>query len=47
MKTGKKSNLRKTVIAARLPICLNTFVAPVDPEPNERISIPLVIFPAR
>ena len=46
-KTPLKTSIKKTVIAARLPICLNTFVAPVDPEPNERMSIPLAIFPAR
>ena len=46
-RTPLKTSSRKTVIAARFPICLNTFVAPVDPEPNERISIPLAIFPAR
>ena len=32
--TPFKTSIRNTVIAARLPICLNTFVAPVDPEPN-------------
>ncbi len=46
-RTPLKTSIRKTVIAARFPICLNTFVAPVDPEPNERISIPLAILPAK
>ncbi len=43
-KTPLKTSIRNTVIAARFPICLNTFVAPVDPEPNERISIALIFY---
>ena len=46
-KTPFKTSNRKTVIAALFPMCLNTFVAPVDPDPNERISTPLAILPAK
>ena len=46
-RTPLKTSIRKTIIAARFPICLNTFVAPVDPDPNKRISTPLAILPAR
>ena len=46
-RTPLKTSIRNTAIAARFPICLNTFVAPVEPEPNERISTPFVILPAK
>ncbi len=46
-RTPFKTSIRNTVIAARFPMCRNTLVAPVEPEPNERISIPLTIFPAK
>ena len=46
-RTPLNTSSRKTVTAARFPICLNTFVDPVDPEPNKRISIPLAILPAK
>ena len=46
-KTPLQTSIRKTEIAARLPMCRKTFVAPVDPEPNDRISIPFKILPAK
>ncbi len=42
-----KTSIINTVIAARFPTYLKTFVAPVDPEPSERMSIPLAILPAK
>lgn len=42
-----ETSITNTVIAARFPMCLSTFVAPVDPDPTERISIPLAILPAK
>ena len=42
-----ETSIKKTEIAARFPIFLKTLVAPVDPEPIERISIPFIILPAK
>ena len=46
-RTPLKTSIKKTIRAAFFPTCLKTLVAPVEPEPRSRRSMPFSHFPAR